>query len=449
MSLKRRDFLKLTGVGGLGALLSWGRGQAATGLSGKYLNLIPATAAPIPKPNGPRVVIVGAGWSGLTIAKYLKKYNAGIDVVLIDKRSGFMSSPVSNLWVSGLLNLDFLMHSFHRPAVNNKYYYLNAWVVDVDRAKRIVHTTEGTVNYDYLVLAPGIDYDYSRLVGDDTETEARLRQEYPGGFIPMGEHLYLKEKVEAFEKGVFLLTCPGGNYRCLPAPYERTCMIADYFKREGIPGKVVLLDENPDITIKKDGFHSAFDELYKDYVEYYPSSPIVKIDLDKKVVETELGDQIQFADAAIYPRVRGAKLVEKVGLAKDGINKGEANIDVFTYQAVDDERVFIAGDARPMAFSKSGNTANSEGKFVAKVIANRIAGKETPWESPTTICYSAVAGEPLRAIKVQAGYAYNKEKGQFQFANASTMELWDTDKGTQAGQALLEWAKGLYRDMLT
>lgn len=448
MSLKRRDFLKLMGLSIAGTFLRPLAPENRSS-SARALNWIPQEDAPLPRAQGSRVVVVGAGWSGLTIAKYLKKYSPGTDVVVVDKRSAFMSSPVSNLWVSGLLPMDFLMHSFHRPSVNNHYYYLNAWVVDVDRAKRIVHTTEGNVHYDYLVLAPGIDYDYSRIVGDDPELELRLRQQYPAGFIPMGEHLYLKEKVENFEEGIFLLTCPGGNYRCLPAPYERTCMIADYFKRQKIKGKVVLLDENPDITIKKDGFHSAFSELYKDYVDYYPSSPIVSIDLEKKQVETELGDVIQFADAAIYPRVRGAKLIEKVGLAKDGINKAEANIDPFTYQARDDERIFIAGDARPMAFSKSGNTANSEGKFVARVIANRIAGKETTWQSPLTICYSAVAGEPLRAIMVRAEYAYNKEKGSFEFANASTVENWETEKGLQNGQALLEWAKGLYRDMLT
>ena len=51
-------------------------------------------------------------------------------------------------------------------------------------------------------------------------------------------------------------------------------MIASVFKRKKIPAKVLLLDHNHDIKIKGEGFHNAFNELYKDYVEYVPLSLI-------------------------------------------------------------------------------------------------------------------------------------------------------------------------------
>ena len=65
---------------------------------------------------------------------------------------------------------------------------------------------------------------------------------------------------------MFLLTVPTGNYRCLPAPYERACLIGDYFKKNKIKGKIVLLDpgEKP-FAPKAPGFLAAFSELYKDY----------------------------------------------------------------------------------------------------------------------------------------------------------------------------------------
>lgn len=447
MNMTRRDMLKFTGVTAAAAAMT---GCGASAGATPAMGSAKAGMAPVPAAKGKRVVIVGAGPSGLTIAKYLKKRNKDADIVVIDKRAIFMSGFISNLVATGILPLEFITHDFLAGSRNNGYHFLSATVHDVDKKNKMVYTNEGSLSYDVLVLAPGIDYDYSRWTKGDTAMEERLKTEYPAAFIPGSETLTLKSKLEDFEGGNFVITVPGGNYRCLPGPYERACLVADYFKKNGIKGKVVILDENPNITIKADGFHSAFKTLYSDIIEYMPSSSIAKIDLDNKMIETELGEQIEFEDAALYPRVRGNKLLEIAGVAKDSVfNKAEADIDPFTYQSKADPDVFCTGDVRPMGFSKSGNTANTEGKIVAEYIDMHLKGTKLgrdTWKSPLTICYSAVTSDPLKAISVNAEYAYNDEKKAFGFANAATMEKWNGKEGVNAGKGLIEWGKGLYRD---
>jgi sulfide dehydrogenase [flavocytochrome c] flavoprotein chain len=449
MAITRRDMLKFSGA----AAAAMAVNGCATGASPEAKTNVASVgmgAAPIPAAKGKRVVIVGAGPSGLTIAKYLKRKNSAVDVVLIDKRSVFMSGFISNLVVTGILPLEFITHDFLSGARSNGYHFLQATAHDIDKKNKIVYTNEGSIGYDVLVLAPGIDYDYSRWTNGDVAKEERLRTEYPGAFIAGSETLTLKTKLEDFEGGNFIVTVPGGNYRCLPGPYERACLIADYFKKNDIEGKVIILDENPNVTIKADGFHSAFKTLYGEIIEYLPSSTIVNIDLDNKVVETELGEEIEFADAAFYPRVRGNKLLEIAGVAKDSVfNKMEADIDPFTYQTKADPDIFCTGDVRPMGFSKSGNTANTEGVIVAGYIDMHLSGKKlskATWKSPLTVCYSAVTSDPLKAVSVNAEYAYNEKTKSFGFANAGTMENWNSKEGLMAGKGLLEWGKGLYRD---
>lgn len=453
MGINRRDALKLSGLtvaaaaaGGCSTMSSEAKPSTVTMATKKVIG----AAMPLPKKAGPRVVIIGAGPSGLTIAKYVKKGNDKVDVVLIDKRATFISGFISNLVVTGLLPMDFIQHDFLEGARNNKYHFVSATAYDVDRTAKRVYTNEGYVDYDVLVLAPGIDYDYAALTGGDPVLEETLKMKYPAAFIAGSETLTLKSKMENFEEGNFVLTVPGGNYRCLPGPYERACLFADYFKRNEIAGKVILLDENPDVTIKKDGFHSAFEDLYGDYLEYLPASVITEVDPVNKMVVTELGEEIEFADAAIYPHVRGNKLLEIAGVAKDSVfNKMEADINVFTNQVNGDPNVFCTGDARPMGFSKSGNTANTEGHIVAKYVLMYLDGttlSEQTWKSPLTVCYSAVEGKPLHAISVNAGYAYDPKKRAFGFHNASTMEHWKGREGEMAGKGLIEWGKGLYRD---
>ena len=437
--LTRRDFVKLTGA------------ALAAGMAGSAAHAAPESAAILrtkaylPKPKGPRVVVVGAGTAGLTIAKYLKKENAKLDVVLVEKRAMYSSCFSSNLWYSDVINLEFLAeHSFLDAARNGGYLFFSATCTGVDRSSRTLFTDQGDVDYDYLVLAPGIDYDYERIGIKDPETEYRLRTEHPAGWMMGTEHVSIKRKIENFKGGIFVQTVPSGNFRCKPAPYERACMIASYFKQHKIKGKVLLLDHNPDIAVKKAGFHAAFEDMYKDYVEYVPSVNITGVDVTKKTIETEF-DSYQFDAAAIYPGVRASKLIEVVGLVDPKSPQKEANIDVLRYHVPGDPRVYVAGDSRPMGFPKSAHLANSEGKYVAKLIAAHEAGKTIEWVSPSSVCYSLVNAQPKEAISMWVSYNYDGNTKAFSPAKESTGT--DETRDAAKGEAALDWAQTLYSDM--
>lgn len=442
----RRNFMKTSG-----ALLAAGTAGLAGVTRSTRASAAPAiatgTMAALPKAKGPRLVIVGGGTSGLTIAKYAKKEYPKFDVVLVEKRDMYSSCFSSNLWYAGLINLEFLAdHSFLDAAVNNGYVYFNATVTGLDRNSRTLVTNEGDIHYDFLVLAPGISYDYGKIGVNDVGVMTALRQTYPGGFVSPTEHVTIHRKVKEFEGGIFVQTVPSGNYRCLPAPYERACLLASTFKQNRIKGKILVLDANPEITIKKDGFHAAFDELYKGYIEWLPSKAVTGVDVEKRIIKTEF-DEYKFDDAAIYPNVRGSTLIEQLGLMAPSSksNQKEANIDIRHYNIIGDPHVYVTGDSRPHPYSKSANTSNTEGHYIAKVLAARAQGKEIAWYSPRTICYSMVNAHPMEAISVDAGYDYSAQKDIITGFSKDTRTFEKRDAAK--GQATLEWARGIYRDM--
>jgi len=443
MKFSRRDVLKF--ATGLGALLVGGKLSAQESKKSPAKKL--SNPAPVPAAKGPRVVVVGGGWSGLSVAKHVKVFAPKADVVLVEQKDVFVSCPVSNLWLVDKVDLSFLTHDYLKAARNNNYHYFHAAATGVDKKNNILHTGNGDIAYDYLVLAPGIDYDYTCWT-DDINLQTRLYEEYPPAFKPGSEHLTLKQKIHNFKGGTFLITVPSGNYRCLPAPYERACLIADFFKHNNIKAKVLVLDENNDITIKEHGFHTAFEKLYKDIVQWEPNAKIEEIDLDKKVVTTEF-DEFHFDDAIFYPHVRGAKILEIMGVAKDSVyNRLEGDIDPITYEVVGHPNIYISGDARPMGFSKSGNTSFSEGQYVAKLIASKInkSGK-IKWVSPVTLCISAVSAFPERGIFIHSEYAYDKKTKRFGFATPVTDEIWQGEEGRNNAKNVYGWAKALYTDM--
>jgi NADH dehydrogenase FAD-containing subunit len=392
--------------------------------------------------NGARVVVVGAGWSGLTMAKYLKRFNSAFDVTLLDRRQSFVSFPLSNVWLAGQLSLDFLSHSFYDAANNHGYRFMHASALGFDRESRRVYTDRGYLDYDYLVLAPGIEYDYPRIGIDDPLDQQRLFQHYPGGFVAGSELLTIKRKIEAFDGGTFLLTVPNGDYRCSAAPYERACMVAALFKQRRLRARIQLLDMNPGITIKAEGFSRAFEELYGDYIEYLPSSEISNVDIDGRRVETTF-DEYPFDDAVIYPPVRASSLIEAAGIDDPQDPQKAPHTDPFRYHVIGDERVYVTGDSRGQPFSKGGHTAHSEAQYVAEVIAAHALDRDVGWRSPQTMCFSAVDINPLEAMSVITYYKFDRPSGHFAFDRTHLVDRWDV----QGGQASLAWAEGMFDDM--
>lgn len=398
--------------------------------------------ATLPAAKGARVVIVGGGWSGLTMAKYLKVHNPAFDIVLIDKRPEFISFPASNSWLADQVNLDFLTHSYIDAAKTNNYTFLNTTVLGFDRESKKIYTNNGYIEYDYMVLAPGIEYDYSRIGVDDPEAQIQLYNNYPGGFVNSSEVITIKRKLHTFKGGTFILNVPNGQYRCTAAPYERACMAAAIFKKRRIKAKILLLDMNPDIRIKKQGFEKAFSSLYKNVISYLPSAEIAEINIDDKTISTDF-DDYPFDDAIIYPPVRASSLLEDAGIANLKSVQKVANTDPYKYNVIGDKHVYVTGDSRSQPFSKGGHTAHSEAQYVAEVIAAHSLGKEVRWRSPQTMCFSAVDINPLRAMSIITFYKFNKLNKEFEFDRTHMMEDWNSE----GGQASLAWAEGMYRDM--
>jgi sulfide dehydrogenase [flavocytochrome c] flavoprotein subunit len=448
-TLGRRDFLKMGG-----AVLAASTAGCAAGVSGSAVAASDSKAPMIsthdyidlPKAKGPRLVIVGAGTSGMTIAAHAKQDYPNWDVVVIDKRDGYCSPFNTNLWYVGIINLEFVAaHSFLDAANNYKYLFVSATVTGLDRTSKTVYTNDGAIKYDYVVFAPGISYDYPKIGVTEPENRYQVQQRFPGGFISEKEFVAIRNKFQNFDGGVFIQTVPGGNYRCLPGPYERSCLMADWIKKNKIPGKVIILDANPEVTIKKKGFHAAFDELYKDIIEYKPGQAVTAVDHEKKIIKTEF-DSFPFDDACIYPNVRGNTLIEQCGLMAPSTKspQKEGDNDVRFYNLIGDPYVYITGDARSQPYSKSANTSNSEAHYVAKVLAARVQGKEIPWESPETVCYSMTEAFPPEAIKIDTLYAYDAKADAITgFAHT---KLWE-ERDEAMGRAYLEWARGIYRDM--
>src|SRR5690606_8010032 len=104
--------------------------------------------------NFPRVIIIGAGFGGVEVARQLK--NKEVEVLLIDRNNFHTFQPLMHLVATGTLASDSISFPLRKMFKNQKNFRFRlAEVNGIDSKNKIVHTSVGEYDYDYLVIATG------------------------------------------------------------------------------------------------------------------------------------------------------------------------------------------------------------------------------------------------------------------------------------------------------
>jgi NADH dehydrogenase FAD-containing subunit len=437
MTLDRRHFIAgLAGTAALAGCASTPSGTATGLQAAPHPAFIGKPAQTLlPKGKAPRVVICGGGWGGLTTAANLRRLAPQAEVVLIDRNPSFFSSPLSNMWLVGMVDGELLSQDYLAVSQRMGWQFVQAEVQGVDRAQRRVTTSQGTLDYDWLVLAPGIRYHYESWFGNDRVAADAARQRFPSAYASNSEFLTIKRALHGFKGGELVMTLPPPPQRCPPSPYERACLIAWHFKTQKIKGHITILDHKPGIMPIGPGYRAAFDELYKDYITYVPNAHVQEVDPFNRRIRTAAGDQ-KFDHAILMAPHKAGDLAWLAGTVSTQ-SDGWADVDQVTMQVKGDERAFVIGDAIQAVSSlpfryypKSAHIANRLGRIVAYQIAEKLAGRTPERRLPDNLCYMVVNGSPGQALNVQFDYDFDAEGRVRQVQrdfNERTPELFKDD----------------------
>lgn len=113
----------------------------------------------IPKTEKKRVVVIGGGFAGISLAKRLKDLD--VQLVLIDKQNYHTFQPLLYQVSTSGLEPDSIAYPLRKVLKKlNNFYFRWARVTHVDPKKQIVFTTKGSLSYDYLVMATGTKTNY-------------------------------------------------------------------------------------------------------------------------------------------------------------------------------------------------------------------------------------------------------------------------------------------------
>jgi NADPH-dependent 2,4-dienoyl-CoA reductase/sulfur reductase-like enzyme len=392
-----------------------------------------------------KVVVVGGGYGGATAAKYVRMWSDGaIEVTLIEPDAAFVSCPLSNLVLGGSKSLADITTSYDGLARNHGVRIVRDTASAVDADARLVRLAGGQqLAYDRLILSPGVDILWDKVPSlSSAAAQAQILHAWKAG----PQTVALRRQLEAMpDGGVFAISIPVAPYRCPPAPYERACQVAWYFKRAKPRSKVLILDANGDVTSKGSLFKKAWADEYKGIVEYRPNYVLTDVDIATKTAKFDVQDDLTADVLNVIPPQGASAIARSAGVVT--ANDRWCDVDFLTFESVKVKNVHVLGDAiQPAAaMPKSGHMANQHAKVCAAAVVALLAG-DAPNPAPVlnNACYSFITDKDV--VHICSVHQYDREKKTLlpvQGAGGLSPQMSEVE-----GRYAFNWAKNIWADAL-
>jgi NADPH-dependent 2,4-dienoyl-CoA reductase/sulfur reductase-like enzyme len=161
----------------------------------------------------PRIVVLGGGFGGATCARVLRRADPRFEVTLVEPNPVFTACPFSNAVIAGLR--DIAVQRFGYDGLQAEGIAIardQATAVDA-QARRVTLSDGSSLDYDRLVLAPGIAILWDALPGYDEAAAAAM----PHAWLAGEQTLLLRRQLEAMpDGGTVVISAPPIRSDVLP-----------------------------------------------------------------------------------------------------------------------------------------------------------------------------------------------------------------------------------------
>ncbi len=380
----RRKFITTTAITSL-----------ATSISGPFVN------ASIK----PKVVIVGGGAGGASVAKYLAAEAKGaIEVTLLEPTRTYYTCFFSNLYLGGFRKFDSIGHTYGKLASEYSINVIHDWATNVNSAKKVVNLAGGgKLTYDKLILSPGIDFIDGSVPGWDLSSQNKMPHAYKAG----SQTQLLNAQIQNMPQGgTYCMVAPPNPYRCPPGPYERVSMVAHVLTKINPTAKILIVD--PKSKFSKQGlFEEAWAKHYPGMIDRIgPDMGGKTVEVRPDTMEVVIDGTNEKVDVCnVIPAMKAGQIAE---LSK--VTEGNwAPVIPHNMQSKLNEDIYILGDASSQGdMPKSGFSANSQAKVCSMAIRAALTDSKLYPAKYSNTCWSLLNTDD--GIKVGATYEATDDK---------------------------------------
>ena len=354
--------------------------------------------------NHPRIVIVGGGFGGLYAARALA--GAPVSVTLIDKRNYHLFRPLLYQVATGLLSADEISGPLRSILSHHKNIeVLLGEVTGVDTQKRVVRFEQHDVPYDFLILATGVQYNYfghddwSRIapglvsLSDADRVRARvlLAFEQAEELAALGLAQTTSPQIQKLLTFVLVgAGTVGVEMASTLAEMSRMALAHDFHHIDARSARILLYEAAPRVLPSYPEVLSAKAQRHLEQlgVKVYTNTRVSSIDAEGIIAN---GQRLPAATVLWSAGVLASPAGRWIDAATDKSGRIIVNSDL---SVPDHPEIFAIGDTshvvaysrnllgvkskEPMVMPGVAQPAIQEGRYVARVIRNRVTGTKPP-----------------------------------------------------------------------
>lgn len=407
----RRAFLSL--AASAGAL-------AATG---------PARTARAQTATKARIVIIGAGAGGTSLANRLVDRLDGAQITLIDPRVDHLYQPGLSLVAAGLKPANYVLSKTTDWLPQGVTLIAEA-AAAIDAEAKTVATSGGqTLSYDFLVLAPGLVLDHDAIEGFSLDLVGTngIGALYAGPQYAAATWTAAQAFTENGGTGLF--TRPATEMKCAGAPLKHTFLIEDIARSTGTRGKmdITYMANNNSlfgVPIVSEKVRMLFRD--RDIAPAY-SHVLSAIEPGKRIATFQTPDGPVDRDydyIHVIPPQRAPDVIRQSGLswADRWIDQGWVECDKASLRHLRHDTIWALGDVAGVPKGKTAASVKWQVPVVEDGLVAAIEGRD-PVET-----YNGYTSCPLitrvgRAMLVEFDYNNNLTPS-FPGVIAPLQELW-------------------------
>ena len=325
-----------------------------------------------------RILILGAGFGGLTSANILQKnLSQTCEIVIIDKKDYFLMGFV-NLWI---LNGDRTLKDAKISLYNLQNKGITFICGDITsinlKEKNVSIDNNNLLDYDFLIISLGAEYALEEIDGFIKNKGYNL---YDAENIPN-----LRTKLLGFDRGEIAICITRFPYKCPPAPFEASFLINDILikneTRHNISIGIYTPAEIPLPVAGKKVNSDLCDLLKAHHINFHPLHKLNKV--SEKTLEFNNGSENKIIACELIIAVPPHK-VPSIVKCSDLINDDYEwiNVNKYTLQTKY-ENVYAIGDVtdikinNKISIPKAGIFAENQAKVVCEQIISSITNNSS------------------------------------------------------------------------
>lgn len=340
------------------------------------------------------VVILGAGVGGLSTAARLRELLPDADRVVVVDRSPTSVQGLSLLW---------LLRGWRKPeevrvtpsALDTRgIEFVHAEVERVLPAERQVHTSQGVLSYDALVVALGAVADPALFPGLAEAVAAGSAGHYNGIEAATALH----EKLTQVQGGRVALMVSRLPFRCPAAPSETALLVADLLTETGVREGVQIDLYTPEplpMPVAGPVLGKALVGMLEQHgITFHPTTTVSHVDPAARELRLDSGESVGFDFLIAVPPHQPPAPVAELGFSEAGWIPVDARTLTTSAQgvwALGDVSATTLPVGKPLP--KAGVLAQGQAVAVADGIARHLgADAPEPYFDGYGHCYVELGG---------------------------------------------------------